>query len=354
MTIVGSFPVEDLADVELALPVADGQTLVYDASAEVWRNRRIAGGGSGGGGVTPVITAAATVDDTTGTPAVTVTKSGTDEDPHFAFAFSGLKGERGEQGIQGIQGIQGERGERGLQGERGERGEQGIQGERGATGATGAVGATGATPIIRITATVDNTVGTPAVTVTKTGDELEPTFALAFSGLKGAPGADGTGGGTAQPYVLPVASASILGGVKIGSGLTIDPDGTLNAAGGGAGGNVTVDTGLNENSNNPVTNAAITQAIDALSKQCVDNANAIDATDEQLAALAGELGDAGAALTDIATTVGTLSDALNAAVARIAALEQRLAQYTDVPLTVIDSTGTATARLLLGRAASGG
>lgn len=353
MTIVGSFPVEDLADVELALPVADGQTLVYDATAEVWRNRRIAGGGSGGGGVTPIITAAATVDDTTGTPAVTVTKSGTDEDPHFAFAFSGLKGERGEQGIQGIQGIQGEKGERGERGIQGERGEQGIQGERGATGATGAVGATGATPVIRFTATVDNTVGTPAVTVTKTGDELEPVFALAFSGLKGAPGADGTGGGTAQPYVLPVASASILGGVKIGSGLTIDLDGTLNATGGG-GGNVTVDTGLDENSNNPVTNAAITQAIDALSKQCVNNANAINATDEQVATLAGELGDAGAALTDLATTITTLNDALTAAVARIAALEQQLAQYTDVPLTVTDSAGNATARLLLGKVATSG
>ena len=130
---------------------------------------------------------------------MTVAKSGTDEDPHFAFAFSGLKGERGEQGIQGIQGIQGEKGERGEQGVQGERGEQGIQGERGATGATGAVGATGATPVIRLTATVDNTVGTPAVTVTKTGDELEPVFALAFSGLKGAPGAGGTGGG--QYYI---------------------------------------------------------------------------------------------------------------------------------------------------------
>ena len=351
MTIVGSFPVEDLADVELALPVADGQTLVYDATAEVWRNRRIAGGGSGGDGVTPIITAAATVDDTVGSPSVTVTKSGTDEDPHFSFAFSGLKGERGERGLQGEQGIQGERG---IPGERGAQGERGIQGERGETGATGATGATGSTPIIKITATVDNTSGTPAVTVTKTGDELEPVFALAFSGLKGADGADGTGGGTAQPYVLPVATASILGGVKIGSGLTIDLDGTLNATGTGAGGNVTVDTGLNENSNNPVTNAAITQAIDALSKQCVDNANAIDATDEQLATLAGELGDAGAALTDIATTVGTLSEALTAVVARIAALEQRLAQYTDVPLTVTDSAGTETARLLLGRAASGG
>lgn len=44
-------------------------------------------------------------------------------------------------------------------------------------------------------------------------------------------GADGTGGGSS--YTLPVASASTLGGVKIGSGINVTGDGTISASGGG-------------------------------------------------------------------------------------------------------------------------
>ena len=43
-------------------------------------------------GLTPVVTAVASVNDTVGTPAVTVTKTGTDAAPKFNFAFTGLKG----------------------------------------------------------------------------------------------------------------------------------------------------------------------------------------------------------------------------------------------------------------------
>lgn len=52
-------------------------------------------GTDGTDGVTPSITATASVDNTTGTPAVSVTKSGTDANPSFAFAFEHLKGETG-------------------------------------------------------------------------------------------------------------------------------------------------------------------------------------------------------------------------------------------------------------------
>lgn len=34
------------------------------------------------------------------------------------------------------------------------------------------------------------------------------------------------------PYVLPIAAAAVLGGIKIGSGLSIDADGVVSAAGG--------------------------------------------------------------------------------------------------------------------------
>ena len=39
------------------------------------------------------------------------------------------------------------------------------------------------------------------------------------------------GGGSSTPYELPTASAQTLGGVKVGSGLSVDADGVLSADG---------------------------------------------------------------------------------------------------------------------------
>ncbi len=54
-----------------------------------------------GGGNTKNITATASVDNTTGTPAVEVTKTETTEAVNFDFAFTGLKGAQGEKGDDG-------------------------------------------------------------------------------------------------------------------------------------------------------------------------------------------------------------------------------------------------------------
>lgn len=54
------------------------------------------------------------------------------------------------------------------------------------------------------------------------------------NGLSIAP--DGTLSAQGGSYVLPPATAQTLGGIKVGSGLTVGADGTLSAQGGGGGG----------------------------------------------------------------------------------------------------------------------
>lgn len=63
--------------------------------------------GEGGGGDVPVITATATVDNNTGTPECSVTRTGTDENPNFNFAFKNIKGATGATGANGQNGSNG-------------------------------------------------------------------------------------------------------------------------------------------------------------------------------------------------------------------------------------------------------
>lgn len=104
---------------------------------------------------------------------------------------TGPQGPKGETGPQGPQGIQGEKGDTGAQGPTGPQGDigpVGPQGPQGEQGEQGIQGVTGETPDISMSATVDNSTGTPKVTVVKTGTKEEPNFQLQFSGLKGAKG----------------------------------------------------------------------------------------------------------------------------------------------------------------------
>ena len=110
-------------------------------------------------------------------------------------SIQGPEGPQGPQGPQGAQGVQGEIGPQGPKGDPGATGPAGPIGPQGPKGENGSKGADGTpagfgTP----TATIDDKVGTPSVTITASGSDTAKVFNFAFKNLKGETGAIGPQG----------------------------------------------------------------------------------------------------------------------------------------------------------------
>lgn len=138
----------------------------------------------------------------------------------------GLQGPKGEQGIQGVQGPTGPTGPTGPRGPKGDTGEKGEPGKDGKDGVDGQQGPKGDTALSVTIGTVSE--GTTAsVTNSGTNKDLVLNFVIpkGEKGEKGDPGPKGADGST----ILPIASATTLGGIKVGENLNITEDGTLNA-----------------------------------------------------------------------------------------------------------------------------
>lgn len=137
-------------------------------------------------------------------------------------------------------------------------------------------------------------------------------------------------------YHLPIASATTLGGIKVGTNLTIEEDGTLNAEsteynlpvatsstlGGikvGSGLNVNngilsvaVDANLDVNSTNPVRNSVVSSNINTLTSGIQTNTGNITTLGNNLSTLSGTVASHTSTINDMSTTISGHTDAISA------------------------------------------
>ena len=186
---------------------------------------------------------------------------------------TGAAGPAGPKGDTGAAGAAGPKGDTGAAGPAGPKGDQGIQGEQGIQGAAG-LGITfkgnvateaelpsagqvqGDLWVVTTPAPATSRIWDAGTTAWVNGGPVQGPQGIAGpqgipgtdstvpgpTGPKGDTGAQGVAGpkgdnGVAGPAgPTAIATATVLGGVKVGTGLAVDADGLLSASGGGGGG----------------------------------------------------------------------------------------------------------------------
>lgn len=138
----------------------------------------------------------------------------------------GIQGEKGDTGDIGPQGPAGEKGDAGPQGEPGPQGKPGIEGPEGPQGPQGEKGATG-DPGPKGDQGEKGEKGDDGAQGLPPEHEWQGT-ALRFKEPDGSWGqAVDLRGPAGSSATVPIATSSTAGKVKIGSGITIAPDGTI-------------------------------------------------------------------------------------------------------------------------------
>lgn len=110
---------------------------------------------------------------------------------------------------------------------------------------------------------------------------------------------------TIPTYSLPIASSSVLGGIKVGSGLSIDPStGTLTATGT----SITIDTAMSDSSTNAVQNKVIKSYADGLIAALDGGTIGTPGAGKTLTALSQTNGQVSATFSNISITKSQVSD----------------------------------------------
>lgn len=157
-------------------------------------------------------------------------------------------------------------------------------------------------------------------------------------------------------YVLPTATTTRLGGIKVGENLTVESDGTLNAAKGSYTlpqatnnvlGGVYVDTTLSSSSENPVQNKVINNSLNNLSSSLNTLESSISSISSNVSNLSQSVTDLSTSLaatdatvTDVQGNVSTNTDNISTNTSNIASLKSSVSTL-NTNVTTLQSDVTA-------------